>query len=97
VNPEAPHFGVRLETDSVIGGNEMSDMATTTSSTWEDTMLLLQQDSRDCGVLLLLLAQVESERAPSPRKSVWCTGRGARSQRYNRFAWHYWTRCAKRD
>lgn len=83
------------ELDPVIGGSEMSDMATTTSSTWEDTILLLQQDSRDCGVLLLRMAQLESERPPLRRKSVWCMGRGARSQRYDRFAWQYWTRRAK--
>jgi hypothetical protein len=82
--------------DPVIGENEMNDTRTATSSTWEDTMLLLQQDSRDCGVFLLQMAQMGSERAPSRRKAVWCMGRGARSPRYDRFAWHYYTRRAER-
>jgi hypothetical protein len=39
----------------------MSD-ATGGATSWDDTLLLLQRDSRDSGMLLLELARVESAR-----------------------------------
>jgi hypothetical protein len=69
---------------------------TTAAPSWEETMLLLQKESRACGSLLLELASVAPPRQATSRESVWCMGRGKRSNRLDRFTWHYFTRRAFR-
>lgn len=69
----------------------MSD-TTRGATSWDDTLLLLQRDSRDSGMLLLELARVESERSTPRSNAVWCMGHGRKSHLRERFTWQYWTR-----